>query len=224
MHATLEADGSIACVIFSNLGPNPRDRIALAAVSRVFRDAEKADASLPCGGGLSALEKLGDEFLDSEHKDAEAVYWWRKGADRGDADCMYAIGRCYRHGDYGVEKDRRKSCEWLIKASELGHADSTYLLAVCYQLGEGVDIDEAKAFELNVKAAELGHLMGTFNLGNLYRHGLCGVAEDKKEALKWFRVAFDIGYDRNYFGSIGFQYLRGICRMLEAELAATRTN
>ncbi len=224
MHATLEADGSIACVIFSNLGPNPRDRIALAAVSRVFRDAEKADASLPCGGGLSALKKLGDEFHHSEHKDAEAVYWWRKGADRGDADCMYAIGRCYRHGDHGVEKDRRKSCEWLIKASELGHADSTYLLAVCYQLGEGVDIDEAKAFELNVKAAELGHLMGTFNLGNLYRHGLCGVAEDKKEALKWFRVAFDIGYDRNYFGSIGFQYLRGICRMLEAELAATRTN
>jgi len=218
MHATLEADGSIACVIFSNLGPNPRDRIALAAVSRVFRDAEKADASLPCGGGLSALKKLGDEFHHSEHKDAEAVSWWRKGADRGDADCMYAIGRCYRHGDHGVEKDRRKSCEWLIKASELGHADSTYFLAVCYQLGEGVDIDEAKAFELNVKAAH------SFNLGNLYRHGLCGVAEDKKEALKWFRVAFDIGYDRNYFGSIGFQYLRGICRMLEAELAATRTN
>ena len=135
---------------------------------------------------------------------------------------MYAIGRCYRHGGHGVEKDRRKSCEWLIKASELGHADSTYLLAVCYQLGEGVDIDEAKAFELNVKAAELGHLMGTFNLGNLYRHGLCGVAEDKKEALKWFRVAFDIGYDRKLLRVYG--HLRGICRMLEAELAATRTN
>ena len=57
MSPTLEAEGSIACAIFSHL-EHPRDRIALAAVSRVFRDAEKSDASLP--GGLSALKRLTD--------------------------------------------------------------------------------------------------------------------------------------------------------------------
>ena len=86
-----------------------------------------------------------------------------------------------------------------------------------------MDKDEAKAFELYVKAAgwvtRCAH-----KLGHIYEDGWCGVAVDKKEALKWCRVAVELGCDRNYFGSIGFQYLRGICRMLEAELAATRTN
>ena len=43
MRPTLEADGNVACAIFSHL-EDRRDRIALAAVSRVFRDAEKSDA------------------------------------------------------------------------------------------------------------------------------------------------------------------------------------
>ena len=48
LHPT-KIDGNIACAIFSHL-PLPKDRVALAAVSKVFKDAEKADASLPdCG-------------------------------------------------------------------------------------------------------------------------------------------------------------------------------
>ena len=228
MHPTLEADGPIACAIFSNLGANPRDRIALAAVSRVFRDAEKSDASLP--GGLSALKSLGDEFHHSVHKYAEALYWYRKGDDRGDAGCMYAIGRCYYAG-HGVEKDRRKSREWLKKASELGHADATYFLALCYQRGLGVDKDEAKAFELNVKAAELEHPMGAFNVGIIHQRGQCGVAKDKKVALKWFRVAVELGDNLQYFRKPNDANLRSVGLMcqcivdrLEAELGATRTN
>ena len=215
MRPTLEADGNVACAIFSHL-EDRRDRIALAAVSRVFRDAEKSDASLPVA--LGALKRHGDRFLYSSY--ATAAYWYRKGCDRGDAACMHAIGHCYRYpmSSDVLAKDMTKAVEWTKKASELGHAKATGALGLLYENGKGVDKDEAKAFELNVKAAH------SFNLGNLYRHGLCGVAEDKKEALKWFRVAFDIGCDRNYFGSIGFQYLRGICRMLEAELAATRMN
>ena len=151
-------------------------------MSTVFRDAEKSDASLP--GGLSALEELGDEF-HNETKFAEAVYWYRKGADRGDAGCMHMIGLCYRYGN-GVEKDMRKAFEWLEKASELGHVGATHDLAGYYELGVGVDVDEAKAIELHVKAAGLGHSLSAQRLGALLRTRECGVAVDKKEALKWY--------------------------------------
>ena len=72
MSPTLEADGSIACAIFSHL-EHPRDRIALAAVSRVFRDAEKSDASLP---------ELGSEVYRTAVTEPEPAYYWSYRADR----------------------------------------------------------------------------------------------------------------------------------------------
>jgi TPR repeat protein len=180
MSPTLEAEGSIACAIFSHL-EHPRDRIALAAVSRVFRDAEKSDASLP--GGLSALKRLTDKF-HNETKFAEALYWYRKGADRGDA----------------------------------GYATSN--LAEYCEEGDGVDKDEAKAVELYVKAAGLGHSLSAQRLGAYYEHGKCGVAVDKKEALKWYRVAVELGYT---YAKISHADKSHVDR-LELELAATHTN
>ena len=208
LHPT-KIDGNVACAIFSHL-KEPKDRDALASVSTVFRDAEKSDASLP--GGLSALEELGDEF-HNETKFAEAVYWYRKGDDRGDAGCMHLMGLSYHHGN-GVEKDMRKAFEWTEKASELGHADATHDLAVYYENGTGVDKDEAKAIELHVNAAGLGNSISAQRLGHFYEHGECGVAVDKKEALKWCRVTVELGYT----------YAQNKVDRLEAELAATHTN
>lgn len=44
-----------------------------------------------------------------------------------------------------------------------------------------------------VKAAELGQKEAATELGNKYRYGTCGVAVDKKEALKWYRLAVELG-------------------------------
>ena len=219
MSPTLEADGSIACAIFSHL-EHPRDRIALAAVSRVFRDAEKSDASLP--GGLSAcLNCLGDKFYEGAHdgndehetKYAKALYWWRKGADRGDAASMQGIGYCYYFGE-GVELDHRKAFEWVEKASELGHAEATCDLADYYRSGIGVEKDVPKAVELYVKAAGLGDSYAARELGYIYEGGWWGVARDKKEALKWYRVAVELGTT---------DAQRHLDRV-EAELRRTHTN
>ena len=80
---------NVAAVVFSHLGDDPRDRVRLAAVSKVWRDAEKSDASLP-GGSPSALFELG-EGLYAAYEYKRAIYWWRRAT--GDADAMYWIGR-----------------------------------------------------------------------------------------------------------------------------------
>ena len=179
----------VAAVVFSPLGRDPRDRARLAAVSKVWRDAEKSDASLP--GTPEELRALGDRFYRlNEHK--RAIYWWRKAADGGDADAMGMIGHGYFNGD-GVERDETKAVEWFERASEGGQADATKVLALSYEMGVGVEVNEVRAIELYVKAEELGQEEAATELGNKYRYGTCGVAVDKKEALKWYRLAVELG-------------------------------
>jgi TPR repeat protein len=147
---------NVAAVVFSHLGKNPRHRIRLAAVSKVWRDAEKSDLSLP--GAPRALFELGEDLIGKETKVSfrKAFYWYRKAADLGDADAMWMIGVCYRSG-LGVKKDKTKAFEWWEKASLwCFHRKAICSLAMCYQRGDGVEKNKAMAFELYLRAAEQG--------------------------------------------------------------------
>ena len=195
---------NVAAVVFSHLGDDPRDRVALAQVSKVWRDAEKSDASLP-GGSPSALFELG-EGLYAAYEFKRAIYWWHRAT--GDADAMCWIGRCYYNG-FGVKEDDTKAVEWFERASGCGHAEATYYLAGCYVEGLGVEKNIVKALELYVKAAELGEKGAAYELGIIYHCGRCGVAVNKTEALKWYRVAVELGDT----------FVQGAVTKLEAELA-----
>jgi TPR repeat protein len=210
---------NVAAVVFSHLGNDPIDRIRLAAVSKVWRSAEKADASLPVAPG--ELFSLGEVWfrqypLDGHHQSMKAIYWWSKAAATGDADAMCAIGSCYRVGE-GVKQDHTKAVEWWEKASRRGHA-ATHKLAWCYKYGTAVERDGGKALELYLKAVELGSAEAAWNLGVIYRYGRSDgmVAVDKKEALKWYRVTAERGGSDTVAKSIVAE--------LEAELAAETTN
>jgi TPR repeat protein len=183
-----------AAVVFSHLGEDPIDRVRLAAVSKVWRSAEKADASLP-GGSLRAIVELGRGFQLRHHEMAykKAIYCYRMAANRGDADAMYCIGDCYLCGECGVEIDETKAVEYFKSASGCGHADATRRLAGWYECGRGVERNEAKAVEIYQKAAELGSGRAALCLGVIYYHGWCGVSANAKEALKWDGVAEELG-------------------------------
>ena len=57
----------------------------------------------------------------------------------------------------------------------------------------GVETNEARAIELYTKAAEMGSGLAAHALGRIYELGPCGVAVNKMEALKWYRVAVERG-------------------------------
>ena len=53
--------------------------------------------------------------------DAEALRWYTKAAEQGDADAQYHLGDRYYLGE-GVKKDYAEALRWWKKAAEQGHA------------------------------------------------------------------------------------------------------
>ena len=221
---------NVAAVVFSHLGKDPKDRIRLAAVSKVWRSAEKSDASLP--GTPRALCEFGKEFNSavataellnvdaSEHW--KAFYWFEKSADHGDPEGMFWFGKWYLYGGCTggsvAEENYTKAVHWFKRASELGHAEATRMVALCYEDGHGMERDFAKAIEWNVKAAELGWGFSAWWLGSAHLYGQHGLTENNNEALKWYRLAVELGDadTRQHWWEMSRMWVND----LEAELAA----
>jgi len=69
-----------------------------------------------------------DEFnaganLDAKGDYIEAMRWYRKAADKGDADAMFNIGVLYDNGE-GVKQDYIEAMRWYRKAADKGDADA----------------------------------------------------------------------------------------------------
>jgi len=60
--------------------------------------------------------------------DAQAVSWFRKAADQGNADAQYNLGELYAQGR-GVAHDEAEAIAWYRKAVEKGHAGAQAALS-----------------------------------------------------------------------------------------------
>ena len=98
--------------------------------------------SLTASAQVNVFYKLGWDYLfgaNGKTKDAkEAVYWFKQGADQGDADCQYFLGFCYEDG-LGVEKDLQQAQALFRKAAEQGHEAAQ--LAINELTGEVFEIE-----------------------------------------------------------------------------------
>jgi hypothetical protein len=86
---------------------------------------------------------------------AEALKWFRKAADQGNANAEYVVGGVYLNGQ-GVPQDYAKALKWLRKATDQGYAEAQYNLGQMYANGWGVEKDFAEAAKWYRKAAEQG--------------------------------------------------------------------
>ena len=57
----------------------------------------------------------------------QAVYWYRKAADQGEAIAQYNLGWCYEKGQ-GVTKDINQAVEWYRKAARQGYDNAQIAL------------------------------------------------------------------------------------------------
>lgn len=74
----------------------------------------------------------------------EAVSWFRRAADKGNAEAMHRLGYCYFWGN-GVTKSYEEAASWFRRAAENGYVDSMRWLSICYRNGWGVPKDQKQA-------------------------------------------------------------------------------
>ena len=123
----------------------------------------------------------------------EAVKWWRKAAEKGDAKAQSCLGNMYS-GGLGVPEDDVEAVKWWRKAAEKGDAKAQSNLGEMYYEGsKGVPKDYVEAAKWYRKAAAQGDDDAQYSLGWMYWHGQ-GVPRDDLEALQWTQNAAEQGH------------------------------
>jgi eukaryotic-like serine/threonine-protein kinase len=140
---------------------------------------------------------------------ADALRWFRKAADAGDALGMNHIGEMY-HDGLEMPKDYAEAIRWYRKAAAGGSAEAMAHLGFCYRDGEGVAKDYAEAVAWFRKAVDggTGNEPGMFGVGYMYEQGW-GVPKNYKEASQWYRKAAEAGH-APAMNSLGSLYQNGL--------------
>ena len=106
-----------------------------------------------------AICLLGIAYEEEKNDFVQAKYWYEKGAEQNDSDCMYSLGHLYEKG-LGVEKSLSQAIELYHKACEDKDdisEQAAYRLGYAYYDGEGVKQNKATALEYFQKAYDNGY-------------------------------------------------------------------
>ena len=138
---------------------------------------------------------------------SEAVKWYRKAAELGDARAQYQLGRICAEG-YDVPLDENEALKWFQKSADQGNSDAQYELGYWYFIGRRVEKSESEAVAWWQKSAEQGNMFAQNRLADCYLNGT-GVTEDKAEAFRWYQKAAEQGdSDSQYM--LAWCYFNGV--------------
>ena len=139
---------------------------------------------------------LGNEYFNGSNgkkkNHAEAMKWYRKAAEKGNANALFRMGYMYENGK-SVKKDYAEAMKWYRKAAEKGHAEAIFCIGFLYLLGNGVKHDYSLAMKCFKKANEKGYARAAYWVGYMYENG-DGVEKDLFEAKKCYKKAAKEGY------------------------------
>ena len=180
------------------------------AADQGYEKAKEKLASMGSGVSASASEindwknRAYKYYDDEQYK--EAMPWFRKAADAGDAEAAYFVGALYYFG-YGVAQDYKEAAKWYKQSALGGDAAGQYALGLIYESGSrGVDKNVTEAKLWYQKSAEQGYeeaierlkvLSGTTTSstsGKTYKEyeKMADEFYDKKiytEALKYYKLS-----------------------------------
>lgn len=146
-------------------------------------------------GDVNAMFRMGNNYKYGYNgltpDNTEAIKWYQKAIEHGDADAMSALGLMYKKGD-GVEIDYEKARLLFEKAADLKNADAFVNLGVMYVNGTGVPKSTEKALSLFVEGANLGSDVAMTNLAQMYQYAE-GISHDQEKANHWFEKAAQSG-------------------------------
>lgn len=162
----------------------------------------------PLSYGFESQDLLkGDKYYDKKHYE-KAYKWYKKSADKGEANGQHMLGILYQHG-FGVSQNYLEAVKWFEKASDQGHVGALVDLGTLYYFGRDdmIHKDYDKAFSLFLKAADQDDGPGLCALGQCYEYGH-GVKVNQEEAFRQYKRAAEQG-NTKAMGHLGSCYRDG---------------
>ena len=151
---------------------------------------------------LGFLHEIGAFGVDKDCQ--EAVYWYSKGAEKGDGSAKTALERlspqCFGEAkakQLTTDKARLQE-QTQVPTAHTGLQDASTAF---------FKRDYSTAFKEFKPLAEQGNAEAQFSLGLMYEHAF-GVRRDNAEAVKWYRKAAEQGQKEAQF-SLGVMYYVG---------------
>jgi TPR repeat protein len=138
-------------------------------------ELSKANLKKAESGDVVAMVRTGEAYLNGDFEGGKsdsklAFHWFKKAADKGNAEAMGTLGSLYSRGD-GVEKDHEEAFKWSLKAAQKGDLDAQYFIGLCYYDGQGVEEDLTKAVQWLGKAMDRGHSEAKDKLVEMFLRG-----------------------------------------------------
>jgi TPR repeat protein len=132
--------------------------------------------------------------MDKAEENQEALQWYRKAAEQGDANGQYGLGQMYAAGK-GVAKDPVQGLNWMKQAASQGLLAAVVAVAQMLEHGDPKSIGDVKAaLDYWRRAAELGDHGAMRRLAAAYRKGELGLQADPSQAQAWeARLAKAVG-------------------------------
>ena len=159
-------------------------------------EVEKARARAE-GGDVDAMRELARYHDPSLNKSGaanadEAVKWYQKAAEKGDARAAVNLAMAYNTGMLGLNSDPAKALELGRPVAEKGDPRAAYQVAFSLEDSVGAR-DPAEAVKFYRKAAEAGVSSATARLALAHRDGALGIEKNEKEAVRLLKVAAEQG-------------------------------
>lgn len=186
------------------------EKEAMTGMDWIKLAASHNHAKAMCYLGNRLLSKLTKEDIQ------EAVAWYSKAAELGNADAMFNLGSIYFEGKPigAIDRDEQRSFELFTQAADLGDASSLFWIGHCYMSGEGgcEIVDAGKALSYLHKAIIKGHVKAHYYLATLYRSGLTSTAstinKDRDLFLHHLNIAVE-KYDDDALYCMADMYMFG---------------
>jgi len=136
----------------------------------------------------------------------DALGFFKKAADQGDANGLYNYGMCHARG-LGTPRNDEKAFSCFRAAAEKGHPDAINNIGWFFREGRIVGKDLELSTKWFKKSADYRNAYGEYNYGLALHRGE-GIKRDDKEAAKYFKRAADGGCIEA-INSYGLALLRG---------------
>lgn len=142
------------------------------------RDALRLARFWAKGGDPALLFSVGHfynfGYSYETEKNIEALKWFQRAAEAGNAESQNILGTIYQSGDWGVRADPQLAIQWFERAAKQGDQNALMNLGEIYYLGEIVRVDYNRAlplFEQAYKDSEIDHSRPAKYLSWMYYYG-----------------------------------------------------